>query len=195
MKGFVDKILTELKTNTTLKSEPLVKLLTESIDKSISLGEPTSSIYTNLKSGLTAINKNIKNSKITSILEQFKKIEITPESQTLKIAKKANLSQRLNLIKESKFGSSPMIKTQVELFESYLNNGTPDFALCENFISFFSNHKYDSVINAQVEKVKAYINENRSEILFLNAIYSMDNMNNQQYASVSADLKIMLIGE
>jgi len=40
MKGFVDKILTELKTNTTLKSEPLVKLLTESIDKSISLGEP-----------------------------------------------------------------------------------------------------------------------------------------------------------
>ena len=60
MKGFVDKILTELKTNTTLKSEPLVKLLTESIDKSISLGEPTPVIYNNIKSGLTSINAKVK---------------------------------------------------------------------------------------------------------------------------------------
>jgi hypothetical protein len=195
MKGFVDKILTELKTNSTLKTDPLVKLLTESIDKSISLGETTPSIYENLKSGLTSINARVKSKQLTTILEQFTKVETTSESKTFDISKKANLSEKLNAIKESKSGTNPIVKGQVEVFESYLNNGTPDFALCEGFIKFFSNHKYDSTIKKQVEKVQKYINENTSEILFLNAIYTMDAMPNQQYAAVSSDLKNMLIGE
>jgi len=195
MKGFVDKILTELKTNTTLKSEPLVKLLTESIDKSISLGEPTPVIYNNIKSGLTSINAKVKSKKLTTILEQFKKIETTPESQTAIIAKKAKLSEKLKAIRESKSGTNPIVLNQVELFESYLNNGTPDFALCEGFIQAFSKHKYDSAIKTQIAKVEKYLNENRSEVLFLNTIYSMDSMQSQQYSTVSSDLKQMLLSE
>lgn len=195
MKGFVDKILTELKTNSTLKSDPLLKILTESIDKSISLGETTPSIYENLKGGLTSINARIKSKQLTALLEQFTKIETTPESKTVEISKKANIYEKLNVIKESKSGTNPIIKSQVEVFESYLNNGTPDFALCNGFIQFFSNHNYDSAIKKQVEEVQKYINENQSEILFLNTIYTMDTMPNQQYSSVSADLKNMLIKE
>jgi len=195
MKGFVDKILAELKTNSTLKSDPLVKMLTESIDKSISLGEPTPVIYNNIKSGLTSINAKVKSKKLTTILEQFKKVETTPESQIAGVAKKAKLSEKLKAIRESKSGTNPIVINQVELFESYLNNGTPDFALCEGFIQAFSKHKYDSTIKTQIAKVEKYINENRSELLFLNAIYTMDSMPNPQYSAVSQDLKNMLLAE
>jgi hypothetical protein len=195
MKGFVDKILAELKSNSTLKSEPLVKILTESIDKSIALGESDSVIYQNLKSGIVSINTRINDSNLTAIVEQFNKIETTPESKTFEIAKKANLSEKLLAIKESKSGSNPIIKSQIEVFESYLNNGTPDFALCEGFIQFFSNHKYDSKIKSEIEKVQKYLAENRSEILFLNTIYTIDSMANSQYSAVSRDLKNMLVSE
>ena len=195
MKGFVEKILSELKTNSAISSEPLVKILSESIDKSISLGENESSIYRNLKSGLASINKSLKNPNLKAILEQFNKVEATPESKIHNVAKKVNLTAKLKAIRESKSGSNPIISSQIEVFESYLNNGTPDFALCESFIQFFSAHKYDSSIKNQIEKVKAYLNENRSELLFLNTIYNMDAMSSQQYSEVSSDLKRMLLSE
>lgn len=195
MKGFVEKILSELKSNPAICSEPLVKILSESIDKSISLGERDSIIYENLKSGISSINKTLRNPNLATILSQCAKLEATPESITQDIAKKANLTKKLIAISESKSATNPIIKSQIEWFQSYLNNGTPDFALCESFIQFFSNHKYDSTIKKQVALVQKYINENRSELLFLNTIYSMDSMASQQYANVSLDLKNMLIAE
>jgi hypothetical protein len=195
MKGFVDKILTELKENSTLSSEPLVKILTESIEKSIALGETNASIYRNLKSGIASINKSVQSPNLTVILEQFTQLENTPDARTYEIAKSVNLAQKLEAIKESKSGSNPVINSQIEVFESYLNNGTPDFALCEGFIQFFSNHLYDSKIKSEVQKVQTYLAENKSSILFLNTIYSMDSMASQQYLTVSAELKNMLIAE
>jgi hypothetical protein len=141
MKGSVNTILAGIKENASLNSEPLVKILTDSIDKSISLGESEMKIYENLKSGLSSINKIVNNSNLTAILEQFTKLETTPDSKTVEIAKRANLIQKLQVIRESKSGSNPIISSQIQVFESYLNSGTPDFALCEGFIQFFSNHK------------------------------------------------------
>lgn len=195
MKSFVDKILTELKSNTAVNSEPLVKMLTESIDKSISLGEPDASVYEKLKGGIKSINTNIKNTNLGIILEQFTKLEYTPEARTFEIAKSVNLMGKLKAIRESKSGENPILLPQIELLESYLNNGTPDFALCEGFINVFSSHVYDSKIKSQVEKVKRYLNENKATLLFLNTIYSMDSMTSEQYSAVSLDLKNMLIAE
>ncbi len=101
----------------------------------------------------------------------------------------------IKAIQESKSISNPIIKTQVDLFESYLNSGTPDFVLCESFIQFFSNHTYDTKIKKEVNRVQDYLTENRSALLFLNTIYSMDSMNNQNYSTVSAELKNMLVAE
>jgi len=195
MKGSVNTILAGIKENASLNSEPLVKILTDSIDKSISLGESEMKIYENLKSGLSSINKIVNNSNLTAILEQFTKLETTPDSKTVEIAKRANLIQKLQVIRESKSGSNPIISSQIQVFESYLNSGTPDFALCEGFIQFFSNHKYDSTIKKEVAKVEKYLAENTSTLLFLNTIYSMDSMASQQYSTVSTDLKNMLIAE
>jgi hypothetical protein len=195
MKGFVEKILSELKSNPAINSEPLVKILSESIDKSISLGERDALIYENLKSGLASINKTLRNHNLSALLDQCTKLESTPESITQEIARKANLTSKLNAIRESKSGTNPIVLNQVELFESYLNGGTPDFALCESFIQAFSNHTYDAQIKKQIDQVQKYLNENKTSILFLNTIYSMDSMASQQYSNVSLELKNMLITE
>ena len=195
MKGFVDKILSELKSNPAVNAEPMVKILTESIDKSITLGEMPTVIYSNLKNGISAINKTVKNSVLESINSQFVKIEETDDVKTQVIAKKINLSNKLTAIKESKSGTNPIISSQIEVFENYLNSGVLDFALCENFISVFTPFNYDTVIKKQLNAVSKYLNESRSSILLLNAVYSLDSMSNQNYSEVSKDLKKMLINE
>lgn len=195
MKGFVDKILNELKSNTAINSQPLVKLLTESIDKSIVLGESQDSIYSNLKNGIAAIKSNVASPVLESIVSQFEKIENTDTVLTYSIAKKANLSEKLNAIKKSKSWSNPVISSQVEVFENYLTEGILDFALCESFINAFASHNYDTVIAKQVKNTERYLNENRSAILLLNAVYSLDSMPSQNYNEVSEDLKKMLINE
>ena len=73
MNQFVQRILTELKTNESLKNELLVQVLTESIDKSIALNESDSSIYNSLKVGVVSINQRLKNPVLESILLQFAK--------------------------------------------------------------------------------------------------------------------------
>jgi hypothetical protein len=195
MNGFVDKIINELKSNKKLSSEPLVKMLTESIDKSVSLGESEASIYNNLKKGVSSINAKLRNPSLKVILEQFSKFEETPESLVTKVANKVNLKSKIAAIRESKSISNPIVKTTTDQFEAYLNNGTPEFALCESFINAFSAHKYDTKIDAQIKKVQRYLNENVSEILFLNTIYSMDSMNSENYSAVSRDLKNLLLNE
>ena len=73
MTNFVKNVLTELKTNETLKTQPLVKILTQSIEKSIVLGESEASVYHNLKTGLAAVNEQVKDASLSAILEQFSK--------------------------------------------------------------------------------------------------------------------------
>ena len=151
MKGFVDKILTELKSNSAINSEPLIKMLSESIDKSIVLGEMNENIYSNLKNGLVSINNSIKNPVLESIVNQFVKIEETDLSKTYQIAKRINLTSKIKAIKESKSGATPTVSSQIEVFENYLSTGALDFALCESFIATFSQHKLDPVISKQVK--------------------------------------------
>lgn len=195
MKDFVDKILNELKSNSSLNSQPLVKMLAESTEKSIALGETNEKVYTDLRNGLVSIKKVVNDPVLESMIHQFVKIEDTNESRTHKIARKADITGKLTAIKESKSGSNPLILAQIEILEGYLNSGIPDFALCESFIKAFSDHKYDSVIDGEIKKVEKYLNENKSQILLLNSIYTIDSMPGENYKPVSADLKNMLVNE
>ena len=195
MKDFVDKILNELKSNPSLNSQPLVKILAESTEKSIALGEMNESVYKNLRDGINSINTAFKNPVLESILHQFAKLEDTNESRTHKIACKINLANKLKAVRESKSGSNPIILSQIEILEGYLTSGIPDFAICESFIAAFKDHKYDTAIAKEISKVEKYLNENRSEILLLNSIYTIDSMPSGNYNTVSTDLKNMLVNE
>jgi hypothetical protein len=195
MSEFVTKVLAELKSNCELNSSPLIKMIVESAEKSISLNESREKIYFDLKNGLVAINENIKNPILGQIVSSFEKNEQTLDSHVKSIATEAGISKEINLLKESHAYANPVLKTQIDLFESYLNSGSPDFVLCDPFIKTFANHTYDSNIKKSIASVQKYLAENAAKVKVLNAIYQMDSMRTQVYAPVSEDLKKMLVSE
>lgn len=195
MNEFVHKVLSELKNNPSLKSEVLVKVIVESAEKSIALGESSESIYNNLKNGLAAVNEKLDNSNISAVLLQFSKNENTVNSKISELANKSNLKSRISSIKESSVYADPIAKTQIDLFESTLLNGTPEFLMCGHFINTFEKYSYDSTVSSQINNIKKYINENQSELKILNVIYQMDSLNSNVYSNVSENLKNMLISE
>ena len=195
MTGFTNQILAELKSNNKLAAQPLVKMLIESIDKSTALGESEKQIYNNLKEGLTVVNATLNDANLSAILEQFTKIEATPEAKVQELAKKVNLSKKLEAIRESKAISNPMINTQVSIFEGHLKSGIPDFALCENFIKVFTTYAYEPTIKVELAKVNQYLSENHAQNLMLSAIYAIDRMPVNTNASASKELKQLLVTE
>jgi hypothetical protein len=195
MTGFINQILAELKSNSTLASKPLVKMLVESTDKSIALGENTKTVYLNLKEGITAINSALKDSNLSILLEQFNRLEATPEAKVNELARKSNLTSKLALLRESKAMANPMFSTQVGIFENWIKAGHPDFILCENFIKVFGEYNYDTAVNNIVNSVSTYLSENRSQLLMLSAIYNIDRLPASNYSEVSKNLKTMLVEE
>lgn len=195
MKGFVNQLLNSLKYDEKLSKDPLVKMLIESTDKSILLGEHPVAIYNKLKEGVNAIAKKTKIPQLQAICEQFVKHESTPETKVHAIAKEISLSERIKDVKSSVLGKNPVIVAQLDLFEGHLLQGTPDYMLCEAFVKLLAPHQYDKVALKHMRVVKKYLNENQSKHLILNSIYSMDSMANEQYRNVSSDLKRMLLNE
>ena len=72
MTHFLNKVLGELKSNKKLNSNPLVKMLVESTDKSIALGENPHKVYTDLKRGVFTINEKVKIEALKTLVGQIK---------------------------------------------------------------------------------------------------------------------------
>jgi hypothetical protein len=180
----VHTILAELKSNPKLNSDSLVNVVIDSTEKSIALGESTVSVYNKLKNGLAAINESVANPNIEAVLLQFSKNEVTLDSKVSEIASKSKLLTKINSIKESSIYADPIAKTQIDLFESTLLNGAPEFSLCNHFINTFEKYSYDSTVSAQLTSVKNYINENQSELKILGVIYQMDSLNSSIYSCI-----------
>ena len=195
MKGFVNQLLTSLKSDESLGKDTLVKMLIESTDKSIVLGEHPVLIYDKLKEGIGALAKTKNSPKLKAIFEQFSKFESTPEIRINTIAKEINLSTRISEIKKSELGKNPIISSQLDLFENHLVQGTPDFLLCESFIQLLAPHQYDKVAKKHSRVISKYLKENQSKHLILSSIYNMDTVSNSQYTNVSKELKRMLLKE
>lgn len=195
MTQYMQKILDGVKSNQQLISEPLVKMLIESTDKSIALGENLHNVYLQFKNGLFQINEKIDLAELDAVVSQIKLNEDSLDSKIDRIARFANLISRVNIIKESAAYSNPVVKTKTLEFESHLNRGIPDFELCESFVRTFNDFAYDKAIRNQVEEVKSYLNENADTTLVLGLIYHMAGMNSKIYESAIEDLKTMLVNE
>jgi hypothetical protein len=193
MTMFLNKVLTELKKNTVLSKKPLIKMLVESTDKSITLGENPHTIYKNLKNGLVSINKEIKSPALNALIGQIKKSETTIESKVEKIGKELNLKAKLGEIKKSHAYYNPMLKHSVDVFESKLNSGVPDFLVCAEYVATFESYAHDKTVASTISQVKKYVAENEAKLHTLYAIYEMDSMNSPVYAGVSNSLKELLL--
>lgn len=193
MTMFLNKVLTELKTNSVLSKKPLIKMLVESTDKSITLGENPHIVYKNLKNGLVSINKEIKSTALNTLIGQIKKSETSIETKVENVGKELNLKSKLGQIKKSHAYHNPTLTYAVDLFESKLNRGDQDFLYCSEFVNSFEKYSYDSQVSEAVNQVKKYVSENEPKLHMLYAIHEMDSMNSPVYAGVSNSLKELLL--
>lgn len=192
MKDLVQRILAEMQSSNSTGKNPLVKLLIDSTTKSIALGENIDVVYENLKSEIRAVNRQLKDPTLTSILEHIDRNENTLDVQITKLAKEVNLLEKVQMIKESSSYSNPIVKTKTLAFEDALNSGTLDFSICQQFVESFGEYGYDKKITEAVDSVKKYLVDNQSKLAILNTVYQMSS---PVYAGASNDLKNMLVSE
>lgn len=193
MNEFLQRMLGELKTNSAVNSEPLVKMLVESTNKSILLGENITAVYSTLKNGLFAIAESSNNSTLSMLAAKFEENEATPNSKVGAIASEVGISTKLTQIKESNAYANPIVKTKVDSFSSAILNGTPEFTLCADFINVFETYNYDSTVKSAVSGVSKYVSSNQGKISMLSAIFQLESMNSPIYVGAVSDLKNMLI--
>jgi hypothetical protein len=195
MNQFVHKILSELKTNPKLSTNSLVKMLAESTEKSITLGESENSIYNNLKIGLVSIYEAKKNPIIENLLIQFSKNEETVDSSVVKLAREINLSKTVSVLKESSAYSNPIFKSQVDNLEIALNEGILDFTVSQNVIKVFEQYSYDTKVKSELSRLSKYIESNRQKLSVLSTILQLESINSPMYEGVISNLKEMLVNE
>lgn len=191
MKDFVTKILSELSSNDNLKSNSLIQMVIESTNKSIVLGESNVKIYNDLKESINNVKKHINDPVLDVILEQFSKVEDTADSRLVKIESLGNLSESLELIKNSTAYSNPIIAAQVNSFESSIKR-TPEFLVYPSYIKEMSKYTHEKLVKESVNHISKVVEENRSKFEMLYNIKAMEQFNSPLYAGVVNGLKEML---
>jgi hypothetical protein len=191
MKDFVNNVLNELKSDSGLNQNSLVKLVIESTDKSIVNQENYDHIYVQLKDSLNGVNEHLKNRKIDMLLSQFNKKERTTDSILNEMSKVANLQSKLNLIKESNAYSNPIIKSKVDNYETSLRSGSPEFKLYPSFINEFTQHIHESSVKSAVDQVINIVENKSTDFEVLNTIHIMNEANSRTpiYESIADALK------
>ena len=189
MSLFVNNVLESINKNDKLNKEPLILMILESTNKSLSLNEKSDKVYSSLRSGLAAINERIKNPELTKILVDFNNNDNTPEVRLAKLANEVNIKSKLNSIKESNIYVNPIIKSKIEEFENTINNGQPEFTLCDPFIKTFEAFAYDPTIRGTLDGIGAYIAKNKSKLAVLNAIGTVYSMQSPVYHGIGEYLK------
>ena len=191
MKDFVNNVLNELKSDSGLNRNSLVKLVIESTDKSIINQENYDNIYVQLKDSLSGVNEHLKNRKIGMLLSQFDKKERTTDSILNEMSKVAYLQSKLNLIKESNAYSNPIIKSKVDNYETSLKSGSPEFKLYPSFINDFTKHIHESSVKSAVDQVINIVENKSTDFEVLNTIHIMSEANSRTpiYESIADALK------
>lgn len=195
MNAFVNNVLTELTSNAKLAKQPLVSMLIESTQKSIALNENSDSIYSSLRSGLSAINNRLKRTDISKILKDFEENEVTPATVFEKIANEVDLRKKVATLKATNSYKTPIIKTKVDELFGLIESGQPQFQYCRGFIEQFTEYNYDPNVSKAVNEVTAYLLENKAKLTMLSSIYQMDMVQNVMYKGIVPGLREMLIND
>lgn len=195
MKDFVNNVISELKNDSILNENSLVRLVIESTNKSIINNNTYDNIYVELKNSLHGINEHLKSDKLNIILSQFNKRERTPDSILYEMSKVADLSSKLSLIRESNAYSNPIIKSKVDNYSNALNNGSLEFQLYPSFINEFTQHIHESSVKDAVDQVVNVLENRASDLEVLNTINLMENSNGvtNLYESIVDSLKQALV--
>lgn len=194
MKDFIQKVLTELNNNEKIKSNSLVKMVAESVNKSILNKDSSESIYKQLKTDLSSINEHLRDQTIETLLSQFEKNETTTDSSIEKMTRIGDLRTQLSNIKESNAYSDPIISSAVNRYEEMLESQV-EFKIYPSFINEFSRFSTEKSVNEAVEIISKVLESNDEDLEMLFNIYEMSGFNSKLYTGVVSELKEMLINE
>lgn len=173
MKNFVDNVIVELNNDKELKGNSLVKLVTESVSNSIAKGENPDKIYDKLKSSILDINEHSSTPKLEKIIKDFEENENTVDSKILRLSKVGNLYEKLNVIKEAKAYSNPLISQKVDSYIERINSGILEFTLYPQFIVDFESHIVEKEVELSINSIYRIVEENRSDFEVLFSINQM----------------------
>jgi hypothetical protein len=194
MKDFIQKVLTELNENKNIKSNSLVKMVSESVNKSILNKQSSEFIYKQLKVDLKSINEHLKNQTIDNLLSQFEKNETTTDSVIEEMTRLGDLKSQLSNIKESNAYSDPIISSAVNRYEVMLESQV-EFKLYPSFINEFSRFSTEKSVNIAVGVISKVLESNDEDLEMLFNIYEMSGISSKLYTGVVSELKEMLINE
>tara|TARA_Y100000389_G_scaffold197624_1_gene232582 strand:- start:8013 stop:9608 length:1596 start_codon:yes stop_codon:yes gene_type:complete len=195
MKDFIHNVISELKNNSETSDNSLVKMVIEAVNSSIDKKYSNETVYNQLKEGLTNINEHLKIDSINTILSQFSKKENTTDSAIYDMSKMGNLSEKLDLIRESNAYSDPMISSKVDQYTQIVESGEAEFRIYPSFISDFTQYSHEYSVKKAVSELSECLANNANDFEVLYNIFEMSGINEKTYGHISADLKKMLVTE
>ena len=192
MNSLIQELTLELKSNPSVKDSVAVKVMLESINNSVLLGVPSDQILENTLSTLSELATATLNENLKEIVAKFKKLAEKPTQRLQNMAREAGISLKIKALKESKIYKDPTFKYSISLVEQRLA-AQPEFRAIGHLLEALTPYSYDSTVATTIQEVTDYVNENRSKLEVINAIFEMRQTGAILYREAIAELENCLL--
>jgi hypothetical protein len=192
MNNLINELIQELKSNQEVSESIMVKLLLESINNSVLLGVPSEQILENSLSNLSQIADVAMNENLKEIVAKFMKMAEQPTKRLHDMAKEAGISLKIKALKESALHKDPTFNHTISVIEQKLSIH-PEFRVAAFVIESLSGFAYDNQVQSTISEITDYVNENRSKLEIINAIYEMRQTGAVLYRESIAELENCLL--
>jgi hypothetical protein len=192
MNSLIQELVNDLKSNSAINENVMVKMILESINNSSLLGLSPDQILENSLSNLSHIATVTVNENINEVVAKFRKLAEKPTNSLQKMAKEAGLSMKMKALKESSLNSDPIFNHTLSVLEKKLEV-YPEFRLIGLVIETLNGFAYDSNVKQVIEDLSNYVFENRAKLEIINAIYEMRQASPVVYRESIAELENCLM--
>lgn len=172
MNGLIQKLTTELKSNSSINSSIAAKVVLESINNSLMLGVAPNQILENSLETLEQFATEMVNENLKEVVAKFKKMAEKPTASLQNMATAAGLKIKLQAIKESETYGDPIFKHTVAKLEEAVNS-MPEYRALGFVYESLSKFAYDKTVAGILEEISTYVDNNRVKLEVLNAVFEM----------------------
>jgi hypothetical protein len=192
MNSLIQELTSELKSNPSISNSVIIKMVLESINNSVLLGVPSDQILENALANLSGMAEATLNENLKEVVAKFMKLAEKPTKRLQDMAKEAGLSLKVKALKESSLYKDPSFKYSISVLEQKLSV-TPEFRVIGMLIESLSGFAYDPLVESTITELTDYVNENRSKLEVINAIFEMRQTGAILYREVIAELETCLL--
>lgn len=172
MNGLIHELTTELRNDPKFKDSAVVRVVLESINNSVLLGAPSDQILESALTNLEELANATVNENLKEVVSKFRKLAEKPTQRLQNMAKEAGISMKLKALKESAIASDPIFANNLANIEKFVQV-VPEFRTLGLVFESLNKFAYDPAVSKVLEDLTKYVNENRSKLEVLNAIFEM----------------------